>query len=989
MVGRISSPRFVGRVAELDVLQRALARASSGTGTAVLVAGEAGLGKSRLVSEFAARARAREALVLIGECVELAEGELAFAPIIAALRGVVEDGKALEGIEGPMRSALAALWPVAGVDEGVDTGREQLFEAVYRVLARLAQEQVVLLIVEDVHWIDPSSRDLLGFLVRNARHNRIAVVATYRADELHRGHPLRPFIAELERSGRAERVELEPLERSQVAEQLEAIAGRAPGASVVDGIFVRCEGNPFFAEELLAGAGAGGGELPVSLREALLLRVDRLSDVTRAVLRAAAVVGRSVDHRLLAEVTGVAESELLVALREATDHHVLVSSGSGRAYMFRHALLREAVYDDTLVGERLRLHRAIAETLEQHREYAGSGAAAELAYHWLAAGEEQAALVCSAEAATEAEAMHAYGEAVGHLGRAAELWDRVEPAPDRLGFDRIDLLLQASRLADYAGDAENAIGLAEQARAGLDERAEPVRTATAERRIGRAMMFGARAADAIEHMAAARRLAPKDPPSLEYLEALSAEGRLMMVNARMLEARDRLEEAIPLAERLGARALLAGSLSALGIVYADLGEFERAIAAGRESVRLAEESGSPEQIARAYINGSQAIDDAGRLEEALELGIRGIGIVDRLGLSRGPGDHLREQAAWRLQRIGQLAEAERTLQPVLDNATSPFHVAGSHLFAGRLAVERDELDRAEQLLDSAWALGQRSGGFQVVGLAIAARVLLEIRRGELERARERAREGLECVAGVEGDLIYNAEIYWLAVRIEADLAERARTLRDDEAVDKCETNAVAVLDALTTIIGKVPGDGAPPEARAFHALAEAELARLRGERTVAPWEVAAERFRSLGTRYPAAYAELRAAEALAVSGARSAEIAVRLRAAYEVALEVGAPRFLEDVTGLARRAGISLGTREADRGLDAAGEFGLTDRELEVLCLLADGRTNRQIGEELFITPKTASVHVSRILMKLGVTNRAEAAAAAHRMGLARQVGVD
>ena len=348
-----------------------------------------------------------------------------------------------------MRSALGALWPVAGPVVGVDTGREQLFEAVYRVLARLAREQAVLLIVEDVHWIDASSRDLLTLLVRNARHDRVAVVVTYRPDELHRGHPLRPFVAELERSGRAERVELEPLERSEVAEQLESIAGRAPGAGVVDGIFVRCEGNPFFAEELLAGAGVGGGELPGSLREALLLRVERLSAAAREVLRAAAVVGRSVDHRLLVEVMGVAESELLAALREATDHHVLVPGAGGRAYRFRHALLREAIYADALVGERLRLHRAIAETLDRHREYAVAGAAAELAYHLLAAGEERAALTSSAEAATDAEAMHAYGEALGHLTRALELWDRVDPASDRLGFDRIDLLLQGSGLADY------------------------------------------------------------------------------------------------------------------------------------------------------------------------------------------------------------------------------------------------------------------------------------------------------------------------------------------------------------------------------------------------------------------------------------------------------------------------------------------------------------------------------------------------------------
>src|SRR6202007_3391652 len=203
------------------------------------------------------------------------------------------------------------------IDERIDTGREQLFEAVYRVLAMLAQQQVVLLIVEDVHWIDTSSRDLLAFLVRNARSDRIAVAVTYRPDELGKGHPLTPFVAERERSGRAERVELEPLARSELAEQLEAISGRVPTVAVLERIFVRCEGNPFFAEELLATAAAGGGgELPVSLRQALLLRVERLSEPTRDVLRVAAVVGRSVDHRLLAEVVAIGDRELLAALRE-------------------------------------------------------------------------------------------------------------------------------------------------------------------------------------------------------------------------------------------------------------------------------------------------------------------------------------------------------------------------------------------------------------------------------------------------------------------------------------------------------------------------------------------------------------------------------------------------------------------------------------------------------------------------------------------------
>ena len=240
----------------------------------MLVAGEAGMGKSRLVAELGTRALATGALVLVGECVELAEGELAFLPIISALRGVMAEEAALEGLGGPLRSALAALWPVAGTVEGVAGGREQLLEGVYRVLAGLAERQPVLLIVEDVHWIDRSSRDLLAFLVRNARRDAIALVVTYRPDELHRGHPMRPFLVELERSGRGQRVELEALARSEVAEQLQAIAGHVPDGGVIDRIFRRSEGNPFYAEELLASAQDGGGQLPASLRDTLLLRAS-------------------------------------------------------------------------------------------------------------------------------------------------------------------------------------------------------------------------------------------------------------------------------------------------------------------------------------------------------------------------------------------------------------------------------------------------------------------------------------------------------------------------------------------------------------------------------------------------------------------------------------------------------------------------------------------------------------------------------------------
>ena len=585
--------------------------------------------------------------------------------------------------------------------------------------------------------------------------------------------------------------------------------------------------------------------------------------------------------------------------------------------------------------------------------------------------------------------MRAYREAAAHMERALGLWDRVPSPEEVVGCDRVDLLLGASELVQWAGDATRGLSLAEQARTQVDEHLDPLRASAAEQRIGRAMHYAGRGADAIDHLVAARRLVAKDPPSLGYAAVLVGEGRVLMVNGRMRDARERLEEAIPVVELFGDRTLQTGVLSTLTIVYSELGEFERAIAAGREGLRIAEEIGSAEDILRAYINGSQGIDNAGRIEEALAMGLEGVSVADGLGMSRGEGDQLRGQAAWRLQRIGRLEEADGMLQSLLENATTPFIIGAASAFAGRIAVERGELDLAERLLERGWALVRDSGGFQLIGPALAALVLLEIHRGDLQRARERARDSVDRAMAAPGDLIYTAELYWLGVRVEAELAERARALRDHGSLADHELRAVAIRDALAGAISEVSGDGAPPEAVAFQALACAELTRVQGTRDPVPWRAAAERFRTIGLLYSAAYSDLHAAEALALSGAPRAEVAAPLRVAHTVALEVGSAPFLEEVVGLARRAGVSLGVREGEADRDIAAALGLTDREREVLRLLADGRTNRQIADELFITPKTASVHVSRILMKLGVSNRSAAAAAAHRIGLASRVGVE
>jgi DNA-binding CsgD family transcriptional regulator len=982
VVRRISSPVFVGRRAELAALDAVLARAGNGDGSAVLVEGEAGIGKSRLIARLESCGRAAGLAVLAGECLPLAEGELAFAPIVAALRSVMLDPEVLAGLEPALRAALGALWPMAGSEARRPSDREQLFEAVYRVLAGLATRQPVLLIVEDVHWVDPSSRDLLSFVVHNARRDRLVLVATYRPDELHRGHPLRPFVAELERSGRAERLELGGLDRADVTEQIRAITGRQPPGGTIDAIFARSDGNPFFVEELLASTSRGAA-LPTSLREALLLRVAGLSAPTQAVLRAAAAIGRSVDHRLLASVAGGPERDLLASLRGATEHHVLLATGD--SYRFRHALLREAIYEDTLPGERLRLHRLTAETLTARPEFVGEGANAdaELAHHWNAAGELPAALASSVRAAAQADRMHAHPEAVLHLQRAFELWPRVPGAGEVAGTDRMTLLLRASEMAEHAGEDELGLEFATSARRLVDARVEPLRAAAAESRIGHSLWNAGRADDALMHLAQVLTLVPEHPPSTERTRALASHGRLLMLNGAFRNARGLLEEALEQAQRLADHASQASVLNTLAIVYDQLGDRQRAIAAGRGGLQIATELEDGSEILRAYINGSQAIDNDGRVEEALALGLQGVEAAHRLGLDRAAGDQLSMQAAWRLIRLGRYAQAQRVIRPAFENATLSFNIAATRSVTGFLAAVRGDFERAEAQLGEAWEQMQHSGGLQLIGLALAWRITLCLWRGQLERAGRLARDGVQRASDAEGQLIYTAELYWLAARVQADRALRARTVGDCFEAKKATQEAEAVAAKLGQAIAGYAGDGAPPEALAFERLVRAELGRASEKALAGSWRVAVEAFAALRQVSRAAYAEMREAEAMALSGATPRSVAEPLRRAHAVAVDGGIAPFRAEVEELARRARVDLPDQQLDlRG--GAKRLGLTEREAEVLALLGEGRTNRQIGQELFITEKTASVHVSRILMKLSVHNRAEAAAAAHRVGLAR-----
>src|SRR4051812_40597369 len=306
MTTRVTSSRFVGRAPELAELRAALAEAVAGRPSLAFVAGESGLGKTRLVGELEAAARAGGARVLGGECVELGEGELPYAPIVAALRPLARAGDpVLDALSPAARESLGHLLPgLAGgrAPTGQEDAQARVFEGLLELFEHLGREEGLLLTIEDLHWADRSTRSFLVYLASSLCRERVLVVASYRPDELHRRHPLRPLLAELERDARARRVELHPLTRAELAEQLTDILGEPPHHDLLDRLFARSEGNPLFAEELLAAGMDGRGSLPPTLRDALMLRIERLSEEAQELLRLLAAGGR-LDHEILADAS--------------------------------------------------------------------------------------------------------------------------------------------------------------------------------------------------------------------------------------------------------------------------------------------------------------------------------------------------------------------------------------------------------------------------------------------------------------------------------------------------------------------------------------------------------------------------------------------------------------------------------------------------------------------------------------------------------------
>ncbi|MEV4562798.1 AAA family ATPase [Nonomuraea sp. NPDC049419] len=911
---------LVGRSAELAGLLRALSSAADGVAGVALVGGDAGIGKTRLAGELAAEARTRGFNVLVGQCAELGDA-LPYLPLADALR-VAEPGVREAAAAHPM---LGQLLP--GTESAPSAGltQQRLFGS---LLGLLADVQPVLFVIEDLHWADRSTRDLLVFLSRMLQSERVCVVGTYRTDDLHRRHPLRPVLAELKRLPTVTSVELGPLGAGEMADYV-ATLGEIDAQSL--GLIVsRADGNPFYAEELHA-AMAEGDSLPDELASLLLSRVEVLSEAGQQVLRAAAVAGRRVEDDLLREVSGLPLAEFEEAVREIVSRGLLKVRGHG--YTFRHALLQEAVYTDLLPGERTRLHAAFARLLTSP---------AELAHHHLASHDLAGAFAASIEAGRAAERVGAPAEAHSHYDRALSLWERVDDAARLAGASRAELAFRSAVMAADSGDKHRAVA---------QLRVLPQTSEVSERLAYYLYEMDDEAAAA--EVAGRAVESAVEPAALS--RAMATHARTLLWGPRHQEVEELATKALELARTAGARDAEVGALLTLATSVELRGDMHRAHELVEKA--MAGPTGDLAMDLRARFHHARIHYEQGVLVHAAEVADDGIRLASDAGLMwstygtdlrflrflihyvAGEWDAAETMAAGFGARVGTVPEA------ILSSFALFIEVArGLPVVESRLSWLRPF-----------WS--DPLASYMSRGLA-AEHALWH---GDPATALDHVRAVLAAqVPGESGNVRMAAIGLWA-------LAELGTT----EGADDLRAQARLAVESGPTGGGGHLG----PEGRAWALRVEAEWHRVHGRLDVELCRRVTEAF-DYGFVYEAARARWRLAEALLAAGERDAahteweqarEAAGKLRA---VPLESALLDF-----GRRARFGSSGGQTSAPQGE-------LTAREAEVLRLVAEGLTNREVAERLFIAQKTVSVHVSNILGKLGVSTRTQAAATARRLGL-------
>jgi tetratricopeptide (TPR) repeat protein len=590
---------FVGREREFAGVVQRLDLAWMGHGSAVLVTGDAGIGKTRLAAEVASVARTMGFNVLLGRSIDLVGAELPFQPFVDALRR----------FGNPFR-------------EGARGSQLQVFESALALLSERAATNPMLVVLEDLHWADVSTLDLVVFLAHNVVDLPVALVATCRSAEPGPADRVARLIDGVRHCDEALVVELAPLADADLRALVDGHTDGGVPSAELDAIVARAAGNPFFAEELLAASGSEEA-LPRLVRDLLQRSFARLDRTTRDLLRLAATAGGEVGYPLLRAVAELPDGELHESLRDAVDHGVLIADG--RSFRFRHPLLAEAVYSTVLPGERERLHGRLAEALER----ASTAGPAELAVHWAAAGRHAEALVASVEAGSRAEAVFALVEARAHVERALELWDLVPNAADLVPVDCGGLCAWAAELASNTGASPRAVELAERAIA--EVAGDSHRVAHLYGLLGRYLHETGRTDAALAACQQMVALVPSHPPSAERAESLAVLGQGFALCWQFERSRAACEQALTMARAVGASAVEVRALDVLGRDLAYLGRADEGLESLRQARDLAEAMERPADLLVAYVSLTDVLMMLGRPGESVQVGRHGLEVVRRFG----------------------------------------------------------------------------------------------------------------------------------------------------------------------------------------------------------------------------------------------------------------------------------------------------------------------------------------------------------------------
>lgn len=976
-------PGIAGRVEEGKVLAGAISAAIGRRPGAVFVHGEAGVGKTRLVRAVCDKAAASGAAVLWGRGVRFGAVDAPYVALIGALEGWLESAEPSERARA-LKAVPAASELLPSLGGQPTRGTVRLLPVIDGLLQALVSERPAVLVVDDVQWADLASRDAITYLIAGFRSQRLAVLTTYRDEELAAGDPLNVWLADLFRLPSVSSLRLTRMSRDETEEQLSLLLGGQADPDLVSAVVRRSDGNPYFTELLVHGLTAADqnlpADLPAELTGALLAAWHRLDDPSREVVRLLAVCGRpaSVDDLVeVAAARGIDADKVTAALVDATKNGICVAPGAELCW-FRHPLLAEVLNTTFVPGEAVPVHAAWAEVLESRTSTAIDELrrVGELASHYEGAHDRAASLAASLRAADLARQLKALPEEAVHLRRAARLWPAVHAAavPD----GELDLLERLASVSDLVGDGEETLAAWSRSLQLVDEQRDPLRASRIVRETAFAEFWtGRRSSAPFEALEHSVRLSERFPDSEEYAAALARLSIVLNWTEAFEAAQRYADEAARAAHRSGTHEALSLAYWALSEAY---GRDERSEAYSVEALRHARLTGNPGRMLNARWAATGYLSPRRRLAEIVQVDIDGLRETLDEGVTNVAGFHAGNLARFLLM-LGRHAEADQAVREGLTLARVATMRAVVRLAATLLAVRRGDLDQARlhvrRLHELIPDLAHRPGLWAPPTLA------------EHLLAEDRPDQALELLAQTMHVHIARPpiadEMLMLSARAAADLADRARDRRDRDGV----TRAQRSLDAIDKLRRELQP---PPFARvtsddlvtpAIEAVHAAETARCLGQREAsALWEDAAHRCAIAGLRWDEAVASRRWAQALLTDGASKDAVAVPLRTAYRLADEMSAAPLRHEVEKLARVARISL-DEPHPATLDEAPEAlrSLTRREREILAHLVAGRTYAEIAAALFISEKTVSTHISNLLRKTGTTSRSDVAALASRLG--------